>query len=247
MPQSIINSFLGASVVTPSSFGNMEAWWKADSFALADSTAIGGGGNEWQDQSANNRDGTQATAGARPLFRTNIFGSMPSVRFDGTDDFLQFTSDIVFAGGSPAGEFTIILVGKSLNGADSEILGHEVNNIQIRVNRAGADVASMFVQVGSPELISTAFGSALTNTKMIVWRRSQIPTADSGAFRENKTARGDSPGMTSQYTLQRIGKTSFGGFPNWDIGELVIYSQGLTDANLDALYDTYFQARWGLP
>lgn len=247
MPQAIINSFLQAVAVTPASFGNMEAWWKADSFALADNTAIGGGGNEWQDQSVNNRDGTQATAGARPLFRTNIFGSMPSVRFDGSDDFLQFTSDIVFAGGAPAGEFTIILVGKSLNGADGEILGHETDNIQIRVNRAGASVVSMFNAAGSPELISTAFSSALTNVKMIVWRRSQIPGADSGAFRENKTARGTSPGMTSQYTLQRIGKTSFGGFPNWDIGELVLYSQGLTDANLDSLYDGYFKPRWGLP
>lgn len=247
MPQAILNSFSGTAAVTPSDFGNMEAWWKADSFVLADNTAIGGVGNEWQDQSANNRDGTQATAGARPLFRTNIFGAMPSVRFDGSDDFLQFTSDIVFAGGSPAGEFTIILVGKSLNGADAEILGHETDNIQIRVNRAGASVVSMFVQTGSAELISTAFGSALTNVKMIVWRRSAIPSADSGAFREDKTARGTSPGMTSQYTLQRIGKTSFGGFANWDIGELVLYSQGIADASLDALYDTYFKTRWGLP
>lgn len=243
MPQSIINSFLSTVVspVTPSDFGNMEAWWKADSFALADSTAIGGGGNEWQDQSANNRDGTQAAAGERPLFRTNIFGAMPSIRFDGTDDFLQFTSNI-----SLAGDFTIILVGKSLNGADSQILGHDADNIQVRVNRSGDNV-SMFVQTGTAELISTTFGSALTNVKMIVWRRSPIPTADSGDFRENKTTRGTSPGMTSLYVLQRIAKTSFGGFANWDIGELIIYSQGLTDANLDALYDTYFQSRWGLP
>lgn len=242
MPQSIINSFLAVSPVTPDDFGNMEAWWKADSFALADNTAIGDGGNEWQDQSANNRDGTQSTAGARPLFKTNIFGSMPSVRFDGVDDFLSFTTDV-----SLAGHFTIILVGKSLDVTDGEILGHESDNIQIRVNRAGADVISMFVQVGSPELISTAFGSALSNVKMSVWRRGAVPVADTGGFRENKTARGNSPNMTSVYVLQRIAKTSFGGFANWDIGELIIYSQALTDSQLDALYDTYFQARWGLP
>lgn len=231
MPQAIINSYRYAVS------SDIIAWWKADSFSLADGTAIGGAGNEWQDQSSNNRDATQGTGANQPLFKTNIFGAMPSIRFDGSNDVLEFSE--INLGANAA--FTVLLVGKSLNGVDGEILGHSVQNRQVRVNRSGDDV-SFFG--GTLEGISTTFGSALTNVKLISW----IVAGTDISFRENKTARGTMIGIGGNtIELNRIGRTSFGGFPNWDIGEIILYSTILSAATIDGLYDTYFQPKWGLP
>lgn len=233
MPQSILNSHRFG--VSP----DILAWWMADSFSLADGTAIGGGGNEWQDQSTFNRDATQATGTAQPLFKTNIFGTMPSIRFDGSNDTLEFSEISLGVNAS----YTTVLVGKSLNNVDAEVLGHAVTNTQVRVNRSAGPTVSFFG--GSIEQISSAFSSALTNVKMITWRTNG--STDVTSFRENKTARSSGGTGNSSLILNRIGRTSFGGFANWDYGEIIIYSRLLSDAELDALYDNYLQPKWGLP
>jgi hypothetical protein len=45
----------------------------------------------WSDLSGNARHATQATAGKRPLYRTNIVNGLPIIRFDGVDDNLAAT------------------------------------------------------------------------------------------------------------------------------------------------------------
>src|SRR5437867_11547265 len=71
------------------SLNNIVVWWKADSLSLSDGTAIGDTGTEWVDQSGNGFTASQSTANRRPLFKINIFGSMPAVEFDGVNDMLQ--------------------------------------------------------------------------------------------------------------------------------------------------------------
>ena len=50
-----------------------------------DDTAI----NNWSDRSGNENNASQATAANQPRFRTNIQGGNPTVRFDGSNDFLS--------------------------------------------------------------------------------------------------------------------------------------------------------------
>lgn len=70
-----------------------------------DATAVG----RWEDQSGNNRHFTQATSGSRPVYKTNIQGSLPSLRFTAASNHFISRS---FS--SISGPFTILLVmGKS--------------------------------------------------------------------------------------------------------------------------------------
>lgn len=246
MPQSLVNPFLVApAVVTPDSVGTPDFWWKADSFALADGTAVGGVGVEWQDQSTNNRDGTQGTAAARPTFRTNIFGTMPSIRFDGSDDALEFP--VATFGTNTA--LTLIWVGKGIANVDGNILGHNVNSMQLRVYYTNLDKVDFFD--GAINVISDTFGTTLTsNVKMITWKRYLNAGNYVIDFRENKTARGVNMGPAGgSCTYNRIGRAFYGAgsTPNVEMGELIGYPSALTDAQLDSLYDTYFKPRWGLP
>lgn len=246
MPQAILNSFsVTPAVANPADFPNMEFWWKADSFALADGTAVGGAGVEWQDQSANNRDGTQGTAAARPTFRTNIFGSMPSIRFDGSDDALEFP--VATFGTNTA--LTFIWVGKGIANVDGNIIGHNVNSMQLRVYYTNLDKVDFFD--GAINVISDTFGTSLTgNVKMITWKRYLNAGNYVIDFRENKTTRGTNMGPAGGVcTYNRIGRAFYGAgsTPNVEYGELVGYSGELTNAQIDNLYDTYFKPRWGLP
>lgn len=227
--------------VEPDDFPNLEFWWKADSFALSDNDPVGGAGVEWQDQSVNNRDATQGTAGERPLFKTNIFGAMPSIRFDGTDDNLDFT--LTDFGNNT--EFTLLIVGKAVTLTDSQLMGHNTDNAQVRVSFPAANRVSF--NAGTLQVDSSAFGSALTDAKLITWRRVfQAGNYDIN-FRENKTDRATGGPEPGQFRLNRIAETFFGGYPNWDIAEIVGYSGLLSVVQIDALYDTYFKPRWGLP
>jgi hypothetical protein len=60
---------------------NLVLWLKADSYVGADGDAVA----TWGDSSGNARDATQATAGKKPTYKTNIWNSLPVMRFDGGD------------------------------------------------------------------------------------------------------------------------------------------------------------------
>lgn len=71
-------------IFAPPDFANMTLWLKADSLSLNTNDPVA----TWTDSSNAGNNATQGTAGFRPTYQGNIVNGMPSVRFDGTDDFL---------------------------------------------------------------------------------------------------------------------------------------------------------------
>ncbi len=67
----------------------------------SDDTALA----SWSDLSVSNEPMLQASGSEQPLFKTNILNGLPSVRFDGIDDFMQAT-----VASLPAGEYTLFVV-----------------------------------------------------------------------------------------------------------------------------------------
>ena len=73
----------------PLTVATLEAWWAARLLSgFANNDPVG----TWTDLSPSARDATQATAGARPLFKTGQVNGLPAIEFDGTDDALGFTA-----------------------------------------------------------------------------------------------------------------------------------------------------------
>jgi len=66
-------------------------WWES---AAITGQSDGGTLTNWTDLSGNGRDASGGGATA-PLYKTNIFGSKPAVRFDGVNDELGFTHTAV--------------------------------------------------------------------------------------------------------------------------------------------------------
>ncbi len=221
--------------VTPASYGTLAGWWKADSFALSDADPIGGTGVEWTDQSGVGNHLTQASSGARPLFKTNIFGSQPAIRFDGADDELTIPTAI-----TPT-NWTIVGVCKNI-AADSMLLGSSTSSFQVRIMRSAANTVSYYD--GANDNVSQTLGTTAASARMTSWRRDG---SNNLLFRENTTDR--SPGQTTSVALSvnRVGRTSYGQFFSGDMGEIVIWSTSLTNTQLDDLYNSYFKPKWGLP
>lgn len=77
----------GAGEPTLSVTTNLIARWEADSImGLSDGDPV----TTWPDTSGSSRD-LSGGGVTRPLFKTNIFGTKPAVRFDGSDDQMSFT------------------------------------------------------------------------------------------------------------------------------------------------------------
>lgn len=214
----------------PSNYANLAAWWKADSLALTDGTAVA----SWTDSSTNSNTLT-ASGTQRPTYKTAIYNGQPTVRFNGSTNLMAFTNQINFG---TNGDFTII--GICMASTDSILFGDFQNNIQIRKFRSGANNISKYF--GVADQTSDTFSSAAGALVCCGWRR----TGNQCQFRENATSRNVSTDGTA-FQLNRMSFVSFAEVWTGDICEACIYTAYRTDGEVDSLYNNYFKLKWGLP
>jgi hypothetical protein len=230
--------------VTPLSFSNLQAWWGADSLSLADDTPVGnsGGGTDWNDSSGNGNHLIQSDSAKRPLFKTNIFGSKPAIRFDGSNDFLGMTGSIVL---NSSTEYTILTVSKCMDTPGAYCFFQD--NAGTQQFYRGNNHCATYNTGGTPWKISDAFATAVTSVVVCSVRR-QSSDYTAVQFRENKTSRGAGGAGNSNYawTIKVVGN-SLENFPKLDLAEAIVWNSYLTDTNMDNLYDQYLKPKWGLP
>lgn len=98
----IINPYaFGASAPGGAGLALWLAAWKETGFSDNDAMAT------VTDFSGNGRHFTQSTSGRRPLYKTNTLNSQPSIRFDGSDDYVEATA---FMSGTEAELFAVMLI-----------------------------------------------------------------------------------------------------------------------------------------
>ena len=78
-----------APAFSPLDISGLSLWLKAESLALNDGDPVAA----WTDSSGNGNDASQSTAGNKPLYKANIFGSKPAILFDAVDDYLTVADD----------------------------------------------------------------------------------------------------------------------------------------------------------
>lgn len=77
------------TTVSPSDIAGLTAWWKADTIAQSDGTAVA----SWADSSSSGFNLSQATGSAQPTYKTTAGpNSTPCVQFDGVNDLLARAS-----------------------------------------------------------------------------------------------------------------------------------------------------------
>lgn len=222
---------VGNAGVTPLSFPGLHRWYDATSFTgiANDGDSIGGGANvrgPWIDKTGSGDNATNTING--PLFKTNIVGSLPVIRFaTATGAFMNFLP------GTLAADFTVVCMCRSVAGLDGFIFYNTTTGHQLRTLFGGSHDVVFYA--GGPTL-SGFFGAAIV-FEVVGCKRS----AGTVTLRQNKiniTSGGDA----NAWTVNQIGISSLGS--NMDIGELLLYNTAISDANLTLLYDQYLKPKW---
>lgn len=186
---------------------------------LTNNAPIGGTGRFWTDEGPLANHATNATAASQPLFQSNVFGTLPGVRFDGTDDKLHFLTSIAL---NNTNDFTFLAVHMPTNittarpiagvaagggGTDIRVNHNTENRLAVR-----SSVGGVLSVTASGELIPTA---ALNGAPpvMNVWSRTNgvwkfwgnLQQGFENAAGENRTNRAnitiDAIGFTTDFTV----------------------------------------------
>jgi hypothetical protein len=254
-------AFLKNSGITPNDLPGLNSWWKADSFSEVDGTPVCSVAKPWVNQAL----GANAfTGGTAPVFKTNIIGTKPVVRFDGSilGAFITFTEETY------AGDYTFIIVNSTPTHFDTLLMqgstGHQLrrdaqNNPPSGVGR---NISSVYDGgSASPPLewwggnVNGGFPASPVDSGGIEWAIPSVNfqvnvfrrTGQAIDFRQNKTTMAGSgnSGLRS-IRLSRIGNLigAGGGAGDVDFGEILLYTGYLSDANLDTLYNQYLKLKW---
>lgn len=244
----LVGSIGGA--FTPSSVGTLALWLDASQITgLADAAAV----SSWSDLSGNGKHAVQATAAAKPTYKTAIQNGRPVVRFDGTSDGLQTPAltlgattgiTLYWAGNVPAATAATQLLAETAVGA---------GNFQIYMS---ATPSLTFGQQGNIGLTNWVINAASGLTGPVVWCgvfNTTLPAATESQGYKNGTLVGalgtnnDNSSAFADKTFDigaRANATSL-----WcacDIYEILVYSSALSGANR-AKVDRYLRSKWATP
>ena len=195
----------------------LQLWLRADSITgLNDGDPV----DEWTDSSGNGNNATQ-TGGNRPTYRTDIINGRPVVRFNGSTNYLDFTSMNM----QPATVFAVVKY--ELPAVNAPFLGNDTNNSYV-----GYYDNTIYYY-------STVGNMNVANTTPAAF---QIITAHAQPPGSNSSIRIDgSPVVSGNYnwgtsTFVFIGRRNTERFEG-DIAEVLIYSTNLNSTEIDEVED----------
>lgn len=208
---------------------NLEIWYDADDIGTlfqntACTTPVTGDGQAvqcWQDKSAS---GNNATGTNNPTYQTNEFNGMPVIRFDGTNDALDFGTGLTNIR-------TVFIVNKSDSNNHQMLLGHTTTQ-------------DWYTNNGTLLATGTASSDLLSGT----WRVNR--TAESDPANYNQSGQYS---LYSVTTLGGVDADHIasdrkvaGRFFQGDIVELIVYSRVLSSTEVqdveNYLYNKWFDA-----
>lgn len=217
-------------MATPDTIANLDAWWKADSLALADGALVA----TWADSGSG---GHAASSTNKPIYKASIVNGKPVLRFNGTTNYLTSNASASL----PAQ--TIFAVVSAVSSPGATIRGASASGgLQYRLSYLKPGILSQYVaDLGG----STSPVTASTFTVVAVsWAN-----ATSSAHYLNGAANGgvaQTASLTAG-TTTNIGRNGSGAneFYNGDLAELIVYSRVLI-ASERATVDSYLSDKYAI-
>lgn len=232
---------VGACTTPDCVAGGPALWLKADSLSLSDTDPV----STWEDSFGSN-DATSVTT-ERPTFQTNEINSLPVVRFDGVNDWMQVADVAALEMDTDSTVFLVVnlttgyagptaFIAKDSAAASAGAYFYYADNL----GKLGVD--RPFIEAG---VVST--GGISLSTYYLVCAKVSSTTV---SHYLDGTANGTDTLATGTATSQplRIGAFSAGslsGFNLMDVAEIIIYNSALSDGNRDII-EAYIAAKYAL-
>jgi hypothetical protein len=204
------------------------AWYKAD----AGTGGVGDGDpiTTWTDQAASPHNLTNTGGAVRPLYKTNRQNGLPSVLFDGSNDFLNNNAMGTYA---PKDYYLVFMqvtwvsAGFMVYTGGSGDLWQAVSTPQVAFDAgAGSAFRTSGVAVGA------------WVTVRVKWNGASSAYSINGGAETTGNA-----GAGGNTTTLNLGNAGGGNFANWELGECLIYTSILSDADRD-INLAYLRGRW---
>ena len=226
--------------MAPNDVPNLHTWYRADSIAQADNTAVA----SWADSSGNGFTMSQVNALKQPSLQTNELNGLPVVRFDGTAD--AFGSS---APGNGANQTVIaVLRASSTSGGVRTFRGGQLQLVTDTVATVAGVPTAYSNSVG---LIGSATGGSIGTSSFIVLTFSFADATNTWAWYRNGTLSGSGSAAAASLTgtaLQAIGAADAEvdqEFWPGDIAEIIGYTRVITAGERSNVH-SYLQEKYGI-
>jgi hypothetical protein len=235
------NMPIGVRTVLPTKIPNLSLWLDASQLTgLSDGVAV----SSWTDFSGNNNHAVQATAGNKPIYKTNQLNGKPSVQFTGSSNQFVTTPNIVLSSGwtffvvnKPTLSVQQILISKQLNTPNFSCVFfyNAITTMRIQDSSDGTTTLNNIFAIPTAlnlDLISIAYNDNTTN------------------YIKDRSVIKSNPGVVSFNNGQglSIGARNIPGSYlafTGNIYEVVVYSRALTDYERGNI-EQYLKYKWGI-
>lgn len=231
IPASSVKSYVGSSspLTIPSGLTPI-LWLSVQNISgLVDGNSV----LSWPDLSASANTAT-APIGTAPLYKTNVFGIYPAVRFNGATSFMTLTATATLSAYA-----TVIFCGKLTAPAQKSLVaGNSAANIQFALT--ATDEISTFDTATT--LTSLPFQIASTSFRMCTFRHSYSRWDFFEGSIRPRVPTVNSSGLST--SIDQIGKSNYAGdFFFGDMAEIVAYQKDLGESDLHGIFE-YFAASY---
>lgn len=215
---------------TPSQVSGLKLWLRTDTLGLTNDAPIA----IWPDSSGNGNNATEATN--KPLFKTNAFGYLPGIKFDGVNDKLVTTSFLnssfntnitVFAVTRPGSPATVLVWG-SHNG-NTFYLGR---TFDVRYNTSNLTDTQISAIVGNPTTGTIIETFRYDGAVKVIRTNSVQATSESAT---------GNIGFSGALTLGGLSSGSQW-WPGY-MAEVLIYNRALSNAECTVV-ERYLKRKW---
>lgn len=216
-----------APVFSPLDISNLKAWYKADAGVTLNGPTV----SQWDDYSGNARHLKQTTAANQPTYLTNTINGLPSIDFDGVNDYLLTDATL-----NTGDAMTMFCVFKKESASSQGII-------------TGGSGAYQFLQYGSAFYIGGAQKVNTMTTDLWYIRSGTRTTA--GALAEhfsNGSSLGTTAGGGTEHSLFRyVGTYNFqaANYTDGKIAEILIYQGVLTGAQMTEIHN-YLNSKYAI-
>jgi hypothetical protein len=216
----------------------------------------------WTDLSGFDNNATQATAGSRPLYRTNILNGLPAVRYDGIDDWLTVLGTDALAMTNNAAGVSVLAVANlsdALSASSRQIITFSTNtetNARMKFGQRNAttnfwDISGRKLDADTQQNLLGALntqnnGQILTavvdwaNSNADIYRNGNSEATTSAWFTDGNTSATNSISVI-------VGAKHTGAAPAefWvgDLHEILVYNRVITTIERQFL-ETYLTIKW---
>lgn len=233
--QNMFVSYYSAPPATEDEFSPLDIdscvlWLKADAGVTLNGSTV----SQWDDQSGNGNHAVQATASYQPTFVANQLNGKPVLRFDGSNDFMEFTAGLL--GGF--NEIAIIAVWKIKYKSNGGIFGTS-GYVQLEILTSNGEVSTLRVgvdnqMIGKEIVLNGWFDNNSYNTS--------ISSLSASAFDLRRNSNNVAPqvGAMAMFPLKsnivyNLGRYAWGVgnfYTEMDCAEFIIYNRKINNSEI---------------